>query len=106
MEQLEQGLQDFIEAIRQTEVYQEYHRQLALVKQDPELKRQIDDYRKRNYEMQMSEDMDFAKLEAFRQEFLEFRQNPLVDNFLAAELAFCRMMQDVTFKLTESLEFE
>lgn len=30
----------------------------------------------------------------------------MVSDFLAAELAFCRMMQDINLRLTEALHFE
>ena len=53
----------------------------------------------------LSEDLDFAKLSAFQEEFKTFRENPLVDSFLAAELDFCRMMQSVNFRLVESVDF-
>ena len=47
-----------------------------------------------------------AKLDAFEKEFEEFRANPLVDDFLRAELAFCRMMQEVNVQITAELDFE
>ncbi|MBR6381281.1 MAG: YlbF family regulator [Lachnospiraceae bacterium] len=106
MSEIDQGLENFIACIKDSEIYREYRTQLELLKANPELKRQVDDYRKRNYELQKAEDMDFAKLDSFWQEYYDFRMDPLVDSFLAAELAFCRMMQEVSFKLTESLDFE
>ena len=106
MRDVEAAAENLIEAIKKSEVYLEYRRQLELIKQDPELKRQIDDFRARNYEMQMSEDMDFGKLYRFQEEFKGFRENPLVDTFLAAELDFCRMMQNINFHITDSLDFE
>ena len=56
--------------------------------------------------MQMGEDLDFVKLGAFQEEFKTLRENPLVDNFLASELAFCRMMQNINFDIVEAVEFE
>ena len=102
-EEVEQALENLINTIKTDEVYREYHKELDLLRQSPELKRQVDDFRKRNYDMQMSENLDFAKLSAFQE---EFRENPLVDSFLAAELDFCRMMQNINFKLVEAVDFE
>ena len=45
-------------------------------------------------------------LEAFEREYANFREEPLVSEFLAAELAFCRMMQDINLHLTEAVHFE
>ena len=42
----------------------------------------------------------------FEKEYENFRQQPLVADFLAAELALCRMMQDIFGDITEALDFE
>ena len=68
----------------------------------------IDEYRIRNFELQNSayaEDL-LDKMEAFEREYEKFRENPLVEGFLDAELAFCRMMQEIEVKLTEAVDFE
>ena len=103
---VEQSLDNLIDTIKSDDVYLEYKKQLDLLRQDPELKRQVDDFRKRNYDMQMGGDLDFAKLDSFREEYREFRTNPLVDSFLAAELDFCRMMQNINFKIIDAVDFE
>lgn len=103
---VEQSLDNLINTIKNDEIYLEYKKQLDLLRQDPELKRQVDDFRKRNYDMQMDGDLDFAKLDSFREEYREFRTNPLVDSFLAAELDFCRMMQNINFKIIDAVDFE
>ena len=111
--EVKDALDNLIDVIKKDEVYEEYHRQLNLLRQNPELKRQVDDFRKRNYQMQMGEDLDFVKLGVFQEENKTLRENPLVDNFpfLAkypsiSELAFCRMMQDINFDIVEAVEFE
>ncbi|WP_303408980.1 YlbF family regulator [uncultured Duncaniella sp.] len=48
----------------------------------------------------------FDKMEAFEREYREFRENPAVDEFLRAELAFCRMMQEMNVLLTAEIDFE
>lgn len=106
MNAVDESVNSLIDVIKKSEVYLEYRKQLDLLKQDPELKRQVDEFRKRNYEMQMNEDMDFGMLARFQSEFKDFRQNPLVDNFLAAELDFCKMMQKINFTITEAIDFE
>ena len=103
---VEQSLDNLIDTIKSDDIYLEYKKQLDLLRQDPELKRQVDDFRKRNYDMQMDGDLDFAKLDSFREEYREFRTNPLVDSFLAAELDFCRMMQNINFKIIDAVDFE
>ena len=45
-------------------------------------------------------------MEAFEKEYEKFREDPFVDGFLQAELAFCRMMQEVYVLLAEEIDFE
>ena len=106
MNELDHAVSSYIMAIKSTETYQNYVRERDRVRQHPELKAQIDDFRKRNYELQSSADTDFQKIDRFERDYEDFRENPLVDDFLAAELAFCRMMQKANMQVTEAIEFE
>ena len=106
MNNLETATDNYITAIRDSEVYRTYRAELEKVKQYPELKEQIDDFRRRNYEFQSSPDSDFEKLDRFEKEYENFRENPLVADFLAAELDFCRMMQRLNIYITAELQFE
>ncbi|MBP5553615.1 MAG: YlbF family regulator [Lachnospiraceae bacterium] len=107
MEYIEAALQTYIAALKGSEVYQEYRRALDELKKDPDLKRRVDDFRKRNYNFQQSEDIELGEYDSFRTEMLDFRaKNPVADQFFDAELALCKMMQDTTYRITESLDFE
>ncbi len=106
MRNMEDAVLGFIGAIKDSEEYRDYTREKERVKQFPELKEQIDEYRRRNYVMQNSEDTVFENIEEFEREYADLWEKPLVADFLAAELAFCRMMQEVNLRVTESLDFE
>lgn len=106
MSKNDNAVEAFIAAIKDTDEYKEYVIQKEKVKQYPELKAQIDEFRSRNYELQMSEEPAFDTLEQFEKEYEDFRENILVSDFLAAELAFCRMMQDMNNCITEAVQFE
>lgn len=56
--------------------------------------------------MQNTGDMAFERIEQFEREYSDFRENPLVSDFLAAELALCRTIQQINFNITEALDFE
>lgn len=98
----------FIEEIRQSDIYKEYNFQKEKLKKQPALFERVGEFRKRNFDLQSNTQGDdlLAKLDAFEKEFEEFRANPLVDDFLRAELAFCRMMQEVNVQITAELDFE
>lgn len=105
-EHLDQAVEGMIAAIKGSEVYGKYMTALAAVKQQPELKAQIDEYRRKNYEMQSDGEIAFERIEQFEQEYADFRENPLVSDFLAAELALCRTIQQINLHVTEELNFE
>ena len=106
LNRLESATEEYIAAILSSEEYVTYRQELEKVKQYPELKAQIDDFRKRNFEFQQSTDSNFSKLDSFEREYETFRENPMVSDFLAAELAFCRLMQRLNTRITAELRFE
>ena len=106
MNEVEKATEALADALLNSEIYLEYKSKLDQVKQYPDLKRQIDEFRMRNFELQQSPDYAFDKMEQFQREYQTFRENPLVSDFLAAELAFCRMVQDVEKHLVDKIDFE
>lgn len=106
MKSIDSATDEFIAAILESEVYENFQRELARVKQVPGLKEQIDNFRKRNYELQSSPDIDFGKLDRFEKEYEELRENPLVADFLEAEVDLIRMMQRINTRIVAGLNFE
>lgn len=106
MNTIDIALDRLVGAILDSAEYREYDKQRNHVKQYPELKAQIDEYRKKNFELQNGEENVFEKLSQLEREYAGLRENPVASDFLAAELAFCRLMQDINLRLTEALHFE
>lgn len=98
----------FIEEIRKSAIYREYNLQKEKLKKQPELFARVGEFRQKNFALQASAQGDelLEKMDAFEKEYEEFRANPLVDDFLGAEVAFCRMMQEVNVRITAELDFE
>lgn len=88
----------FLGNLYESEICQKYFEQKERMKQYPELKVQIDEFRKRNYKLQNEADSAtlFDEIDRFEREYEEFRENPLVSQYLEAELAFCRMYQEIS----------
>lgn len=103
---LDETVSALIAAILKCEEYLAYRAELDKVLQVPELKPQIDEFRRRNYQLQSSTDIDFDKLDRFEKEYEDFRSDPLVSDFLAAELAFCKRMQEIESRVTAELDFQ
>lgn len=105
---VKKATESFIDEIRKSEVYREYDHQKEMLKKQPELFAMVAEFRQRNFELQKETPGEelLDKLDAFEREYEEFRANPLVDDFLEAELAFCRMMQEINVLITAELDFE
>lgn len=73
---LEQAVEALVGAIKGSDAYGKYLSALAAVKQQPELKQQIDRFRRENYIMQNTGDMAFERIEQFEREYSDFRENP------------------------------
>lgn len=106
MNHVDSAVEQLIAAILDSDAYREYDLQRNRVNQEPELKAGIDEFRRRNYELQNASAYAFEKLESFEREYEEFREKPLVADFLEAELAFCRMIQNINIRITEAVNFE
>jgi len=102
------GIDTLVNVIKNTNEYKEYQFQKEKVKRIPELKVRIDEFRKKNYQLQNSSQSDnlMEEVERFQRENENFLENPLVADFLQAELAFCRLMQNTNVLITEAMDFE
>lgn len=108
MSEFDSTVESLITVIHNTKEYQAFLREKEKVARFPELKQKINEYRLKNYELQNSTNDDelFDKMEEFDREYEEFRDDPLVSDFLEAELDFCRMMQDMNMRITAALDFD
>lgn len=108
MKELELATALFRDALHETKVYQEYLDAKEALKQDKERWETLQQYRKKRYEIQQLAGGDelYERMESFVLEEQQYRLNPQVAAFLDAELALCRMMQEIFFSMVDSLDFE
>lgn len=108
MSNIDQATSDFVRCIKDTMTYQKYICERQKLDQFPDLKERIDEYRQKLYRLQNTEDGDqlYDELDDLEAEGMSLRDNPLVSDFLAAELAFCRLMQGAYTKITAEIDFD
>ena len=99
---IEENISRLMDSIKESAEYQEFQKQNAILKQNPELKSRVDAFRAENYRIQNECDADnlFDVVEQMGRESAE------VNAYLDAELALCRMMQRICVKLTEGVEMD
>lgn len=106
--EMREAIKQFADKIMASDTYMEYLYQREKIKKRPALYDKVNEYRRRNFELQNETDEEdlFDRMEAFEREYEKFREDPLVDDFLNAELAFCRLMQEIDLLLAQAIDFE
>lgn len=101
-------INDFVDKVKKSEVYEEYRRTLDELKKDPELYTRVEEYRKQRANMQNFSNAEelYERADLFEKENEWLKKIPAAAEFLEAELALCRMVQDICLKITEALDFE
>ena len=105
---VEAAADKYIEAILSTTLYQEYALQRDKLLKQQELYQKVNEFRIKNYMIQTRKEGDdlLNAMDDLQREYESIRENPLVEDFLAAELAFCRMMQELNNKVADALDFD
>ena len=107
MERIDEYLASLIEAVKDSPEYKEYQRVRELVHQEPEKERAINEFRRRNFELHKCRNVDlYAEMDRLEGEFAPLRAQPYVNEYLAAELAVCRMVQRINYSLMMEIEFD
>ena len=104
---MEKATSKYIAALQKSDEYCKYAEIKAKVQEEASLWQQLCDYRRRRYESQnLSTEELFDRVDAFERDYREWKKNPLVTEFLDAELAFCRMMQEANMQIMDAMDFE
>lgn len=108
MNEIDQEIEILIKAVKKSNTYKEYDKQKNLLKQDAELKKQVDAYRLENFRLQNSQDDGHLaeRMDAFLDKYSDFVEIPLVADFLDAEYNLCSMLQELTSRVVSCLDFE
>jgi cell fate (sporulation/competence/biofilm development) regulator YlbF (YheA/YmcA/DUF963 family) len=108
MVEVENELYALVVAVKRSETYKEYDRWRNILKTNPELFERVNEYRTENYKLQTSEDDGTLeeRIEKFAAENEELSEEPRVRAFLDAEVALCRMLQEITNRVVKGIDFE
>lgn len=108
MNRVEECISLLAEALQESKEYQDYQKMRARLHEDPEKERQVNEFRKRSYLLQNSgESVDlFSEIERLQQESAPLRAQTDVNEYLAAELALCRMVQHINYRLMQEIDFD
>lgn len=108
MKQVEMCTQSLVWSIRDSEEYQQFCKIREKFKEQPELREQLNKFRIHVFDIQNSpEPLDmYDEQKKLCKEYEEFRKNPLVNEFLQAELRVCRMLQKITTEIAGAVDLD
>ncbi|EOS45632.1 YlbF family regulator [Lachnospiraceae bacterium JLR.KK009] len=107
MNRVEEKLDALVRVVKESPEYREYQRVRELVHQDPEKEKAVHEFRRRNFELHQRRDVDlYSEMDRLEKEFAPLRAEPYVNEYLSAELAVCRMVQNINYRLMEEIEFD
>lgn len=108
MQRIDQLKAQIADTIKESAEYKEYKRLEEIVSKDPNLKRSIDEFRRRNYEIQNSGQVEdiFAAQEELNRQYADMRNQYMVNRYLLAEVCLCRMVQDICRTVVDAIDFD
>ena len=108
MERIDELKIQLIDAIKNSEEYREYHKYQDIINRTPDLKRQIDDYRRQNFYIQNSDEIEdvFIATEELNKRFADLRRQDLAVRYLNTEIAFCSFVRDICTSIADGIDFE
>ena len=94
--------------IKESEEYKRYRETLAAVKSNQELYNAMNDFRRKNYELQSYDDgiNRYHEIHNLGLENETMLRNPLVNNFLVAEQILSRKMTEMYEVIADGLEMD
>lgn len=97
MQRIDELKLELRKAILESEEYKEYKRLEAIIMRNPELKRNIDEFRRQNFELQNSPDVQdiFSTTNELNERYAFMRNQDSVNRYLTAEICLCRLVQDI-----------
>ncbi len=100
-------VRNFIDCIKDTPEYKEFVEQKRRIEEHPELKEKAEALREKNLELQSKLDEKGDNLEQvmkFADENEDVFMEPMINGYMTAEAAFCRIVREVLDMTMEALE--
>ena len=100
-------LDNLIAVVKDSPEYKDYIKMQELIHQDLEKERAVNEFRRRNFELHKCRNVDlYTEMDRLEQEFAPLREQEYVNEYLAAELAVCRLVQYINYRFMEEIDFD
>lgn len=108
MSAVEEAVEILTDEMKSSEEFIRYQKAKNYIHNQPELEREVNEFRRRNFEIQNNEDPSriYEELEQLEQEYSGLLAKKGVRRYLSAESEFCRMVQEINWAIIEETGFE
>ncbi|MCD8365173.1 MAG: YlbF family regulator [Clostridiales bacterium] len=108
MQTIKESLDGMIEVLKESEEFHRYRETRRKVSDDPVKEKRLMEFRRKNYLLQNSDQsVDlFTESDRLMKEYQDLYQDPVVRDFMDAEVAVCKIVQTVNRELITCLEFD
>ena len=105
--EMKKALEHFLDDFQESAAFKDYKYQQKRIKKIPGMIQRINEYRARRFEFQKytGEDL-FEKIDEFQREYQQFKEEPLVREYLQAELEICRLVQEINMAIDELVDID
>lgn len=105
MTDVEYQTKQLIREIRKSNEYNQFRRLEAKISQEPELKEQVDAYRRKRFELQNAE-VSTGELLQMEKDCEELLSKTVVRDFLVSEQKLMMMMQNILLSITDAVDLD
>lgn len=108
MNAVERDTHYLLESIYKSDIYQQYRKQAEIIRANPDLAAKVHHFRGENFRIQNSADRSnlLAVMDKLAQESVEIRRIPEINAYLDAELALCRLVQQVCKNIINGIDLD
>ena len=105
--EMKRALNQFLKELQESSAFRDYKYQKERIKKVPGMKERINDFRAKRFEFQnySGEDL-FEKIDEFQREYQSFKEEPIVREYLAAELEICRLVQEINNAIDDLVDID
>ncbi len=105
-----ENTKDFVKSIKQEKVYKDYKNYKSIISKNPKLKDKLDEYMKNRFNLQA--DIAYGTYNSYenllnlQRQYDDFLDEPLIQNYLKAELGLSKMLDDIFGIISENIDFD
>ncbi len=102
------SIDHMVNMIKDCAEFRRYREISSRVQEYPEKKKRLFEFRRKNYQLQNSEEQIdlFSESDRLMKEYQDVYDDPMLREFLDAEVKVCRIVQQINYELIRCLEFE